>query len=255
VEDALLEGQLAYYRARAGEYDEWFLRKGRYDRGPEGNRRWFSELEQVRRELDRFGPAGEVLELACGTGLWTVELARHAAGITAIDASPEVLDINRARLQEAHPGFPIRYVLADLFGWRPEKAYDVVFFGFWLSHVPPGRFAAFWDLVRSAIRPGGRAFFVDSLRAETCAEKERHGRDPGGHTTIRHLNDGREFRIVKIFYDPVDLAARLSHLGWRFSVRRTETSLLYGYGERRIHEAQSLMHDEHLSISAQKLRS
>ena len=71
VDDGLLEGQLAYYRARAGEYDEWFLRTGRYDRGPEWNRRWFSELEQVRRELDGFGPTGEVLELACGTGLWT----------------------------------------------------------------------------------------------------------------------------------------------------------------------------------------
>ena len=97
MDDGLLEGQLAYYRARAGEYDEWFLRTGRNDRGPEWNRRWFLELERVRRELRRFGPKGRVLELACGTGLWTVELARHAAGITAVDASPEVLDINRAR--------------------------------------------------------------------------------------------------------------------------------------------------------------
>jgi SAM-dependent methyltransferase len=231
VDDGLLEGQLAYYRARAGEYDEWFLRRGRYDRGPEGNRRWISELEQVCRELERFCPTGEVLELACGTGLWTVELARHADGITAVDASPEVLDFNRARLQDARPEVPVRYVLADMFEWIPEKTYDVVFFGFWLSHVPPGRFAAFWELVRSAIRPGGRAFFVDSLRAETWAEKQRFGRDPSGHTTLRRLNDGREFRIVKIFYDPSGLEARLAGMGWRFSVRRTENSLLYGFGE------------------------
>lgn len=222
----LLGGQVAYYRARAGEYDEWFLREGRYDCGPEWNRRWFSEVEEVRRELDRFRPADEVLELACGTGLWTVELARHAAGITAVDASPEVLEINRARLGEAHPGFPVRYVRADLFDWRPDDAYDAVFFGFWLSHVPPGRFAAFWELVRSALRPGGRVFFVDSLGAET-----QTGRAPRGYTTARRLNDGREFRIVKIFYDPKDLEARLAGMGWRFSVRRTENHLLYGFGE------------------------
>ena len=155
MDDRLLEGQLAYYRARAGEYDEWFLRKGRHDRGPEWNRGWFLELERVRRELDRFGPTGRVLELACGTGLWTVELARHAAGITAVDASPEVLDINRARLQEARPEIPVPYVSADLFDWSPDDAYDVVFFGFWLSHVPSERFADFWELVRSALRPGG----------------------------------------------------------------------------------------------------
>ena len=231
MDEGLLEGQLAYYRARAGEYDEWFLRTGPHDRGPEWNRRWFLELERVRQELDRLGPKGRVLELACGTGLWTVELARHAAGITAVDASPEVLDINRARLQEAYPDVPVRYVRADLFDWRPDDAYDVVFFGFWLSHVPPGRFAAFWDLVRSALRPGGRVFFVDSLRTETWAEKKSAGRAPSGHTTLRRLNDGREFRIVKVFYDPVELEARLASMGWRFSVRKTDRHLLYGFGE------------------------
>ncbi len=231
MEDGLLEGQLAYYRARAGEYDEWFLRRGRYDRGPEWNRRWFLELERVRQELDRFGPTGRVLELACGTGLWTVELARHAASITAVDASPEVLDINRARLQEARSEVPVRYVRADLFDWRPDEAYDGVFFGFWLSHVPPGRFAAFWDLVRSALRPGGRAFFVDSLGPEAPAEKRRLGWAPEDHTMLRRLNDGQEFRIVKIFYDPVELEARLVGMGWRFSVRTTNNHLLYGFGE------------------------
>ncbi len=231
MEDGLLEGQLAYYRARAGEYDEWFLRRGHYDRGPEWNRRWFLELERVRQELDRFGPTGKVLELACGTGLWTVDLARHAAGITAVDASPEVLDINRARLQEARSEVPVRYVRADLFDWRPDEAYDGVFFGFWLSHVPPGRFAAFWDLVRSALRPGGRAFFVDSLGPEAPAEKRRLGWAPEDHTMLRRLNDGQEFRIVKIFYDPVELEARLVGMGWRFSVRTTNNHLLYGFGE------------------------
>jgi ubiquinone/menaquinone biosynthesis C-methylase UbiE len=233
VDDALLEGQLAYYRARAEEYDEWFFRQGRHDRGPEWNRRWFSELEEVRRELDRFGPKGRVLELACGTGLWPVRLARHATSVTAVDASPEVLEVNRARLREAGLEASVRYVQADLFGWWPDDAYDAVFFGFWLSHVPPERFEAFWDLVRSALRPGGRAFFVDSMRTETPEEKKRLGRNPRGHTTTRQLNDGREFRIVKIFHDPVALERRLAGLGWRFSARTTQNHLLYGFGEPR----------------------
>jgi 2-polyprenyl-3-methyl-5-hydroxy-6-metoxy-1,4-benzoquinol methylase len=233
VDDDLLEGQLAYYRARAGEYDEWFLRQGRHDRGPEWNRRWLSEMEQVRGELERFQPAGEVLELACGTGLWTTQLAHHASGITAVDASPEVLEINHARLQESLLQTPVNYILADLFDWRPDGAYDVVFFGFWLSHVPPRRFAAFWELVRSALRPGGRVFFVDSLATETPEERDRRERTPEDHTTVRQLNDGREFRIVKVFYDPEVLEARLSEMGWRLSVCRTENHLLYGFGEPR----------------------
>ena len=233
MDDDLLKGQISYYRSRAGEYDEWFLRQGRHDRGPEWNRKWFSELDLVRKELEDFRPSGDVLELACGTGLWTVELARHAAAITAVDASPEVLEINRAKLEEASPGVPIRHVRADLFDWRPDVAYDSVFFGFWLSHVPPHRFDAFWSLIRSALKPDGRVFFVDSLRTETWAEKDRLGRAPRDHTTLRQLNDGREFRIVKIFYDPAELPARLRDLGWAVRVNTTETYLIYGSGELR----------------------
>ena len=171
-----------------------------------------------------------MLELACGTGLWTVELAHHPTSVTAVDASPEVLEINRARLRETGRENAVRYVEADLFGWRPDAAYDAVFFGFWLSHVPPERFEAFWELVQSAIRPGGRVFYVDSLGPETPDEKERRSRGPRDHTTTRQLNEGRELRIVKVFYDPTALQRRLADLGWRFSVRATE-HLLYGSGE------------------------
>ena len=230
MDGELLEGQLAYYRARADEYDVWFLRRGRYDRGPDWNRRWFSELRKIRQELGRFGATGRVLELACGTGLWTVELARHATSVTALDASPEVLGINRARLREAGRETSVRHVEADLFEWRPDAAYDAVFFGFWLSHVPPERFEAFWGLVRSALRPGGRASFVDSLGPETQDERERRSRDPQDFTTTRELEDGREFRIVKVFYDPAALERRLADLGWNVSVHTTE-HLLYGFGE------------------------
>jgi len=229
VDGELLEGQLAYYRARADEYDDWLLRRERHDRGPEWNRRWFSELGKIRQELGRFGPLGRVLELACGTGLWTV-LARHATSVTAVNASPEVLGINRARLREAGRETAVRYVAADLLDWRPDAAYDAVFFGFWLSHVPPERFEAFWDLVRSALRPGGCAFFVDSLGPETPDEKERRSRDPRGHTTTRRLDDGRELWIVKVFYDPAVLERRLTGLGWNVPVHTTE-HLLYGFGE------------------------
>ena len=170
-----------------------------------------------------------MLELACGTGLWTVELARYADRVVAVDASSEVLEVNRARLEETPHRAAVRHVRADLFDWRPDETYDAAFFGFWLSHVPPERFVDFWDLVRSALRPDGRVFFVDSLSAETSIEKERYRRAPEDYTTIRRLDDGREFRIVKIFYEPGELSDRLRGLGWDVRVETTE-HLLYGSG-------------------------
>ena len=225
--DALLEQQKAYYGARAGEYDEWFLRTGRYDRGPEFRALWFAEVERVREALDRFRPAGRVLELACGTGLWTERLVRHAASVTAVDASPEVLELNRERLPGAH----VRRVRADLFAWTPDAAYDVVFFGFWLSHVPPERFAAFWAMVRAALAPGGRVFFVDSLPTPLSTARDHRLAAAGEVVTERKLNDGRSFHIFKVFYDPAELGRRLRALGFRAKVRSTDEFFLFGQAE------------------------
>ena len=43
VDRVLLDEQIEYYRARAPEYDEWFFRRGRYDRGEGHRRAWFAE--------------------------------------------------------------------------------------------------------------------------------------------------------------------------------------------------------------------
>ena len=137
---SILKEQASYYRARAGEYDEWHQRQGRYYRGEEHKRLWLAELDAVRSALERERPFGKCLELACGTGLWTAQLALGAAGLTAIDASSETIEINRAKVGDAQ----VRYVVADLFEWRPTAKYDFVFFGFWLSHVPVRQFNRFW---------------------------------------------------------------------------------------------------------------
>ena len=230
--DAQLREQIAYYRARAGEYAEWFLRQGHYDRGPEMNNRWFAEVEQVRAALDAFHPSGDVLELAAGTGLWTQQLARTAARITAVDASPEVLSLNRERLGEAHCD-RVAYVVADLFAWEPDRQYDAVFFGFWLSHVPPERFDRFWTMVRAALKPGGRVFFVDSLYAESSMRADARHSGPDASTVTRQLNDGQRFRIVKVYYRPDELRQRLLESGWDVTVRATENYFIFGSGEPR----------------------
>ena len=221
--------QIAYYRARAGEYDEWFRREGRYDRGLDWTQRWTDEIAQVADALEAFAPSGDVLELAAGTGWWTQRLARHADTLTAVDAAPETLAINQQKMV----GHPVTYVEADLFTWRPERRYDIVFFSFWLSHVPPERFDAFWGLVRDSLNPGGRVFFIDSRYedASTAADHVLEGK--GAKTVTRRLNDGSEYRIVKVFYKPEELSARLDKLGWDFSVRGTPSYFLYGSGGPR----------------------
>ncbi len=223
---ALLQQQIAYYRARSGEYDEWFYRHGRYDRGSDVNQRWFAEAQIVADALDDFQPTGSVLELACGTGIWTERLLRHADDITAVDASPEMLALNRQRVGSDK----VSYVEADLFAWEPSRRFDMVFFSFWLSHVPPERFEDFWRLVRLTLRPQGRFFFIDSHCEPTSTALDHAPPDFTATTSIRRLNDGREFEIYKVFYDPPELQARLRRLGWNAVVNRTASYFLYARG-------------------------
>ena len=93
-------------------------------------------------------------------GLWTACLARGAAGLTAIDAACEAIEINRTKIGDAQ----VRYVIAELFEWRPTEPYDFIFFGFWLSHVPAWQFNRFWEMVRAALKPDGRAFSSTAWR-------------------------------------------------------------------------------------------
>lgn len=223
----LLEEQLAYYRARAGEYDQWWLRTGRYDRSPELNALWASEAAEVDTALAAFKPFGRILELACGTGIWTEKLAPFASGLVALDGSAEVLAINAARVGRD----TVRYVEADVFRWEGEEKFDTIFFSFWLSHVPPELFEEFWRKVRGWLAPGGRVFLVDSLRDPNSTARNHDLPEEDSIVSLRKLDDGREYRIYKIFRDPLDLAEGLRRIGWDFQLSRTENYFLHGWGQ------------------------
>ena len=227
ADGALLDEQLRYYRARAGEYDDWWLRRGRYDRGAEFNAAFLADARTVEdalcRHLDATRPA-RALELACGTGLFTRLIAPRVGRLTAVDASPEVLEINRARL----PAARIDYVQADLFAWQPRERYDFVFMSFWLSHVPMARFEAFWRSVSSALAENGVAYVIDSAHEPTSTARDHPvpSRDSG--VVLRKLDDGRAFQVVKVFWEPDTLAARLAPLGWRCAFTRTPRYFVHG---------------------------
>jgi len=160
------------------------------------------------------------LELAGGTGWWTERLAQSADHLTVVDSSPEVLEVNRIRTARAD----VEYVVADLFAWVPQSSYDVVFFSFWLSHVPRQRCGAFWSMVRSCLSPGGRVFLIDNHRDPHIPE--RHFKDPyvvryEPDKQVRRLDDGREYNVVKVMYEPDELAVQLTDLGWTADIKAT----------------------------------
>jgi demethylmenaquinone methyltransferase/2-methoxy-6-polyprenyl-1,4-benzoquinol methylase len=212
----LLGEQKRYYAERAPEYDDWWYRRGRYELEPDALARWEADVGELDATLEAFAPRGSVLELAAGTGIWTRKLVRLAERVTAVDANAETLALNTAEAE---------LVQADVFEWQSVEPVDVVFFSFWLSHVPEARFDEFWALVRSALRPGGRVFLIDSAPTGIGGDGERQ---------LRQLADGREFTIVKRYWPPQELAPRVSPLGFELDLRITVNgNFLFGGGSPR----------------------
>lgn len=200
----LLPEQMAYYNARAQEYDESVQFTGRFS-GP-GNPEVAREWHHVVSTLHAQPKVDTALELACGTGLWTKALLTVAKSIVAIDAAREMLEINLSKLHNDR----VSYQLVDLFNWHPDESYDLVFFAFWLSHVPTALLSAHLAEVAKAVSPGGRLFIVD----EPLNGRQLSGPTQGGQQT-RTLHDGSTYRIVKVYLDPDALAAQLRPLGFR----------------------------------------
>jgi SAM-dependent methyltransferase len=222
----MLEEQADYYEARAAEYEDCYLRRGRYDHGPQENAKWFAETARLESAVDRFDASGTVLELACGTGLWTRFLAPRAQRLVAVDSSAKVLELNRSRY-----GAPnVDYRQADIFDWAPSagERFDAIFFGFFISHIPPSLFAGFWHDLRQWLAPGGSVFFCDDAAGSQRPFSGERIQDAPGFALKRGLSDGREFTIVKIFYAVQELTSMLHALGWDADVATTGALFIHG---------------------------
>ncbi len=228
--NVLLE-QIAYYRARATEYDDWFLRLGRYDRGEDATRRWFEQVEEVRQAL-RTLPLDEknILELAPGTGIWTEELCNRVAHLTAVDASSEMIALNLQRL--GNRAEKVTFIEADLFEWLPTQQFDAVVFCFWISHIPVGRIDEFLANVVKMLIPGGTVFFLDARKEHTSTAADHVLPTRDEELMTRRLDDGREFTIIKNFWTAAALEEKCTRVGLTVEVHETADYFQFGIGTR-----------------------
>jgi demethylmenaquinone methyltransferase/2-methoxy-6-polyprenyl-1,4-benzoquinol methylase len=210
MKDDIINEQIAYYRARAREYDSSLTSAtapSTSTSSPAHADLFDPDLARIADLLSQQGPFHHTLELACGTGIWTGILLSISGHVTALDAAPEMLSIARQKYGDQR----ISYQQADLFQWEPDRQYGLVYFAFWLSHVLPEALDPFLARVARAVKPGGTLIIVDQYAPLpgdlTVAKGDRYAERP--------LADGRTFTIVKVFYDLDDLSRRLSALGFQ----------------------------------------
>jgi demethylmenaquinone methyltransferase/2-methoxy-6-polyprenyl-1,4-benzoquinol methylase len=212
MNDSILEEQIQYYRARAQEYDASIVEAT-------------DLLAPGRILLLNLGTFDSILELACGTGIWTETLLQMGNKVIAVDAAPEMLDIAHQKLGEER----IQYQQADLFHWQPDRQYDLVFFANWLSHVPPDGLDTFLSKVQRAVQPGGCIAMIDQHRP---SDSDRRIAKDDIYAT-RPIQDGRQFTIVKAFYDLEYLRNKFESLGFEVHIDKFTGTFFFLTGKTK----------------------
>jgi SAM-dependent methyltransferase len=111
---------------------------------------------QVRRLLRLLPPSpAQVLDAACGPGLYAVRLARRGHHVVGVDVGPAVLRHARALARAC--GVPATFAHADLRQLEFVEAFDaVVLIYYVLEGFPRGEQERVLRRLARALRPGGR---------------------------------------------------------------------------------------------------
>ncbi|MBS1716965.1 MAG: methyltransferase domain-containing protein [Armatimonadetes bacterium] len=99
-------------------------------------------------ELLEVKPGEEVIDLGCGTGRLTAEIADAGASVIGIDASPAMLETARSNYPQ------LRFMQADASNFKVEHPVDAVFSNAALHWVLDAEGAV--RSISNALKPGGR---------------------------------------------------------------------------------------------------
>jgi ubiquinone/menaquinone biosynthesis C-methylase UbiE len=159
--DPVKQQVAAHWNRRAAHFDEDF---GHSIRTPAERAAWDRILDLILPAAD----ALEALDIGCGTGFLSFELASRGHRVTGVDFAPSMIALARKKGAERHA--TIRFEEADA-EQLPffAASFDIAVSRHLLWTLPhPNRAMDEWIRV---LRPGGRLIVVDS-RADVSASPE-----------------------------------------------------------------------------------
>ncbi len=186
-----------YYRQRAAEYDEVY-------RKPERQ----ADLARLRQLLPPLVAGKRVLEIAAGTGYWTEVLAPSAACVMATDLNAETLAI---AAQRDYRTAEVRLLTADAYQLDAVPGeFDLVFCGFWWSHITRADIPRFLAGLRARVAPGTSLVLLDNRYVPGSNHPVTRTERDGDTYQRRQLADGRSYDVLKNFPTREQLTADLA---------------------------------------------
>jgi len=156
-------------------------------------RRWEVAPEEVDLVVERLGlePGAHVLDLSCGPGRHSLELARRGYRVTGVDRTERFLAQARRRAEEE--GLDIEFVRADMREFRRPEALDAVInlftsFGYFEDRADDRRVI---ENLHASLRPGGK-LLIEMMGKERLArifrERDWHPIEGGFFLEERKLS-------------------------------------------------------------------
>ncbi len=208
-------------------YGPMMFTKERFEHAPE-------EVGRILKLL-RVKPGAAVLDLCCGPGRHSLELARRGFRVTGVDRTRAYLA--QARKLAAREKLDVEFVLADMRRFRRPRAFDALVnmftaFGYFRK---PGEDLRVARNMCASLRPGG-AMLMELMSKEILArifrERDWH-EEPDGSIMLedRKLRSGwgwidnrwilikgrrrTEFRVSHRVYSAAELIRLLKDAGFR----------------------------------------
>lgn len=151
---------------------------------------YHTEGDCVYAHLERHAAGGSILDLGCGTGNTSTELALDAyQTYVGVDISETCLRVAEQRTQETGRTAKNHFVRGDFMNYMPTQQYDVILFRESLYHVPPGKIKSIVDHYADYLKD--RGVFIVRMKTLTA----------DGHYKARPI---KMLNIIRAEFDVVE---------------------------------------------------
>jgi len=106
-------------------------------------------------QLATLAPRGRALDLGCGRGELSIQLARMRFDVTAIDYSPDAIALAKSAAARSGIGAKIRYLCDDLVNAPLDGEYDAVVAADVIEHLSPAELDRLYERIAAHLSPQG----------------------------------------------------------------------------------------------------
>jgi SAM-dependent methyltransferase len=189
----ITEQSAQFYAKIASNHDRIYDRPERQD-----------DLAEMREHVVEALRGHTVLELACGTGYWTRQIAEVADKIVATDINPEMIAMARLRKM---PADKVELRVVDAYDLPDDLGeFTAVFVGFWWSHVKREEYVKFLAKLKAKVGKDVLIVLLDETYVEGSSATVARTDMEGNTFHISTAPDGERYEIPTTY--PTDSALR-----------------------------------------------